>query len=181
MVIKKMLLKNWFWIIILIVLGIKYGFAQGLQVVKKYELPVYIIETDEYAVEEVGNTYKINFKDLSPGSSIYNKITYQNKKTDSIETFKGFSKTIYVSYTDYQDVIEAFISLKEAEPLADNLNYEVEGENWSISTNKTIKDWGLYYYGQYVIYNGGTKLEYSISEDFVNLVASLPLEIWDQY
>lgn len=153
---KKMLLKNWFWIIVLLVLGIKYGFGQGLQAVKKFDLPekVLVKETEAYVVESV--------EDL-----VY---VIENKNSVLPDRY-------YIDYQDYQDIIEFFYELVQSEPTGLNYVYETKGDNWSIEVRKT---WNKY--SERIEYMGTMSRkgnEKSIFGNDVEFLSSLPLDIWE--
>lgn len=153
---KKMLLKNWFWIVLLLVLGIKYGFGQGLQAVKKFDLPekVLVKETEAYVVESVED-------------SVY---VIENKNS-------VLPKRYYIDYQDYQDIIEFFYQLVEAEPTGFNYVYETKGDTWSIEVRK---HWNKY--SQKIEYMGTMSRvgnDKNIFNDDVEFLSSLPLDIWE--
>ena len=159
---KKRLLKNWFWLVILSVAGIKYGTAQGLTPVKLFDVPeinsTIVKETDEYIVENIDD------------------ITYVITKK---ERFPKVNRTYYVSYQDYQDVIGFIYDVIEAEPNKINEVYQLNTEDWFITIHKYKAD---RYFGEMGFYKkDGTKasnIDALMTLD-VLFLASLPIDIWE--
>lgn len=189
---KKMVLKNWFWLVILLVTGIKYGTAQETKwdnahpnpaktyienkkqekKFNEFKKSIGLTPVKKYdlpvIVKETDNYIVQNVKDLQY------KIILKNNNTYGLRTGEEY----YIDYQDYQDIIEFFQQLVVSKPTAINYRYEAEGDNWSISV---IKADDLKYGGRLSNKSLRTDSYHHTYLEFkdVMFLASLPIDIWE--
>jgi hypothetical protein len=159
---KKMILKNWFWIVILIVAGIKYGTAQSLKAVKKYDLPVTIIETEDFSIES-----KVNPINGNEWYLIRRNVKYGRKKDPLIVPIL-YSLTA----NNYKLAIQFFRDVLNAPITEDNYSYELVTDNFFIEVKKHSNR----FTGEKGSIVKGKRIgEKNFNEDDISFLASLPL------